>query len=318
MTRDVMDRLASARPSTLDPEPDPSRRERDLIRALAASPGRRSRRRIVGRPQLLVTAALGTAAAVAFAYGGVVGPEKGPDRPGASGSPTGPQPAAYSTARQVLLAAATSAERRPLTDGGYWRVSEIHVIKVPGSRIISQLTVNWYGKDGTYQSGSRYLAGAKTGRAFLGKPEKMSRPFEIEDQTFTLAQLRSLPQDPAGLKKWADGVAKGVIESGRSKDVDAFAGGLLLSLLVEAPAQPKTRAAAFRALAERPDVKLGGVRKDSRGRSGREIQFGGMRYLVDPATSVLLEETTTGDKSSTMTYLDVGWTNEKPHIPQAP
>jgi hypothetical protein len=324
MTRDVMDRLADARPAALDPPPDPSRRERDLVRALAASPGRR-RRRIAGRPQLLATAALGTAAAIAFTYGGVVGSDEPRTArsggPGASGSPSVVQPTPFTTARQVLLAAATSAERRPSAQGRYWKVSRLDTL----GGVASRLYVAWYAKDGWQQSGLLLRDPKGAWRGDLYPVTKTSRPFEIADKSFTLAELEALPTDAKGLLKWARGLAALAISHGwKEDDLQTLTDAMLIQLLARLPAPPAVRAAAFRTLAARPGARSGGVVRDERGRLGNELRFGKDgkdRILVDPATSQLLSESTSNAKSSrrsAMIYVEVGWTDEKPHLPKTP
>ncbi|MBO2449181.1 CU044_5270 family protein [Actinomadura barringtoniae] len=264
-------------------------------------------------------AAMGAAAVMVFTQAGPVTPEE-PGHPSPrTGAPSaGPQPIAYATARQVLLAAATSAERRPATDGAYWRVSAIRT-NIAGA----QLNVSWYGKDGVYRQGMRNLTGSAAGQAWLSGPLRSPRPFEISDQGFTLAELRSLPTTPRGIVTWAHGIASKISPKWRETDVQSFTDGLLTQMLAQAPAPPAARAAAFRALASRPGVKSGGVVRDERGREGNELRFGKAgqnRVVVDPATSQLLSETARDARGRTYysnVYLEVGWTDERPRVPAA-
>lgn len=58
------------------------------------------------------------------------------------------------------------------------------------------------------------------------------------------------------------------------------------------------------------------------GQAGREIRLGGERYVVDPNTASLLSWRDLGPKGKpenrSRVYLEVGWTNEKPHVPALP
>ncbi|WP_345473909.1 CU044_5270 family protein [Actinoallomurus oryzae] len=219
--------------------------------------------------------------------------------------------------RQVLLAAATNAERQPAADGAYWHVSVLREVQST-----KEIDDSWYGKDGYYWGGLLILEGrdgaGKPGTVYRSK-KKSPRPFEVADHMFTLNQIRKLPTTTKGIEKWANGVARSVSPLWRQKDIDAYTDDLLAELLAEAPATPKTRAAAFRALAGRPDVKDAGRAKDEQGRSGYALIIHGTRYLVDPAGAVLLSQSPiTGVGHTGMTYLKAGWTNETPHPPTRP
>lgn len=187
-----------------------------------------------------------------------------------------------------------------------------------------QLSVYWYGKDGRYQGGGRHLEGPYKGNAGLGKPSPPSpRPFSIVDQSFSLQEIRGIPADPSGVVAWARGAAKKHFPVASESDRESFVDRFLVGLLAQTPALPKTRAAAFRALAARPGIKSGDNIRDSEGRMGRELQFGkgGQRVLVDPNTGMLLAEYIVLPKlrkSFRLTFLEAVWTDERPSIPKAP
>ncbi|GAA4515428.1 CU044_5270 family protein [Actinoallomurus oryzae] len=261
--------------------------------------------------------AVAVAAAVTFvAVGHDSGPAGAPPAPGSSSTPI--NGGRTMSTRQMLLAAATSAERRPATDGAYWRVRTLREVRV-GKVDHKQILEDWYGKDGYYWQGTLTLdgTGGPSGPASIYRDKKKSsRPFELSDRRFTLAEIKGLPTTTRGIVKWASGVARHVSPDWRQYDIDGFTTDLLIQLLAEAPATPQTRAAAFRALAGRPFVKNAGRAKDEEGRTGYALRIDGTRYLIDPSTATLLSESTTADgKYGATTYLKAGWTNEAPNPP---
>ena len=89
---------------------------------------------------------------------------------------------------------------------------------------------------------------------------------------------------------------------------------MLISLQYQIPAPPKVRAAAFLALAGLPGVKsLGPVK----GGVGLRINppgafaYGGMKLVVDPATSLVRSETV-GDAVTVIKKAQ--WTNRLPRV----
>lgn len=289
------------------------------------SAGQTPRRASKRRPAILASALTAVAAATAITFVAV----------GHDGRPAGPSPTSRSTAgpgslplsgkkmstRQMLLAAATSAARQPATDGAYWRVRVLR-----RTMHDQEILEDWYGKDGSFWGGALPLnsAGGKEGRPGIYRDKKKSsRPFEVADHKFTLAQIRGLPTTKEGIEKWADRIARRVSPEWRQKDIDGYTDDLLAQLLAEAPAPPTARAAAFRALAGRPGVKSAGRTKDEEGREGYALVIGNFKYLVDPSSATLLSRTLIGPKQVEMkrvgtTYLKVGWTNETPRPPARP
>ncbi|GAA3961429.1 hypothetical protein GCM10023085_49820 [Actinomadura viridis] len=316
MTRDVMNRLAAARPPQLDPTADTSRRARDLQRALAGTPEHGARRRSPARAPIWWTAlGLGLVSAAAAVTVVVSGNGSTPSVPPAAGIPSTPLDRAHAmSGRQALLVAATNAERQPATDGLYWRVRTVREVGEHKS-----IEESWYGKDGYYWHGRLVLEG----RGEAGKPASLrrekhrySRPFELADRQFTLAEIRGLPTTAKGIEKWAIDRARSVSPHWSKQSVESFATTLLIQLLAQAPALPKARAAAFRALAGRPDIESAGQGKDGQGRTGYALKEGSIQYLVDPSTTVLLSQRSTLPRMNTgTTYLKVGWTNETPQPP---
>ncbi|WP_141578028.1 CU044_5270 family protein [Actinomadura sp. WMMA1423] len=275
--REVLARLLPE-PVERDLPSDRHRRLREFVmteidqdlRSDEQAPRRASRRRTV----LLASAGTALAAAAAAvvvvtgAGGGAERPERGPV---ASASPSG---------RQVLLVAATTALKRPAASGKYWYVSWAYT---PRQGETGTLTENWTARDGRFW---------EKGRATGGKVVEHTgpAPFTVGGSPLTIAQIERLPTTPDALKAWIATDqrkiplvirGKGTVAESRRRWV--FDG--LLSLVTQVPAPPKVRAAAFRALADYPNVEsLGPVN----GGLGLSISFdvgGRSKLVIDPETS---------------------------------
>ncbi|MFC9973458.1 hypothetical protein ACFVH6_21450 [Spirillospora sp. NPDC127200] len=321
--RDIMDRLAEARPDGLTPVPDASRRERDLVRALAApsEAARRTWRHSARRAWAPVAAAaFATAVVILLAQGGSVGPDE--DRP--AGERAAAPPEGRSGA-QILLAAAATAERQAVTSGRYWRIDRLVTGggRPPGRDYIVS---TWSDGDGrTWRSG-RYLKGPlPSGHGKLYRLEPSDRP--VWSRTFLDPRMaQSPPATPQRLRAWTHQVVAWhrlkPSTPDRRTGYERFTADLLLDVLAQAPVRPRVRADAYRVLADRPDVRLGGVVRDKQGRVGREFRivgYGFDRFVVDLHTSALLEYTTGDPRGySTTTFLKTGWTDERPKPIEAP
>ena len=169
--------------------------------------------------------------------------------------------------------------------------------------------------------------------------------FQItEGQTLTFRQLQRLPVDADALRAWLVRIAR--------HDLDPSAGAAVVNLnvenelsdlLVDFPVPPAVRAAAFRALADMPDVRSIGPTRDGLGRPGVGIEIHGPHafavysaggpvaarpgrltrlLIIDPKTSHVLADETTIGRGSAPTIdtliLEVGWTDGKPHTPMLP
>jgi len=167
--------------------------------------------------------------------------------------------------------------------------------------------------------------------------------FEVtEGHALTFGQLQRLPQDPEALRAWLVGIARHDLDpSASAAVVDLNVANELSDLLVDFPVPPGVRAAAYRALADMPNVTSIGPTRDELGRAGIGIEIavgvgwiavpggGGpvtglardltRTLIIDPDTSrVLADETSLGNRSdptSDTLILGAGWTNEKPHKP---
>ena len=127
--------------------------------------------------------------------------------------------------------------------------------------------------------------------------------------------------------------------SASAEIVDDNVAEVLANLLVDVPAPPGVRAAAYRALADMPNVKSIGPTRDELGRAGIGILIdtagivvttGGpykagkvtRKLIIDPDTShVLASETKVGNSSDSFSgtlILEIGWTDQEPHEPELP
>jgi hypothetical protein len=219
----------------------------------AEQPPSRSPKR---RPVLLATALTAVAAATAAVVIGIGGS-------GGSGGGSVTPAATSLSARQVLLAAAVTAERTPESSGTYWYVKTV----LAGSKDSKSLQwENW-----TQRGGRTWFRGDKSG----GKVVEIARPipFRLGGPDVSFEQLQKLPTEPDTLKSW-------IAEALKHSDVRTSAGRPdanmqkqfvfdgLISLVSQLPAPPKVRAAAFRAIASYPNVRsLGAVK------GGQGLQF---------------------------------------------
>jgi hypothetical protein len=164
-----------------------------------------------------------------------------------------------------------------------------------------------------------------------------------EGRELTFAQLQRLPEDPDALRAWVVDAVKDDLDPSVSADIlDYNVAEVLANLLVDIPVPPGVRAAAYRALADMPNVTSTGRTRDERGRAGVgiDIATGGVTHIVapggppfkageltrkliiDPETShVLASEASVGTSSDPISgslILKVGWTDEKPREPAKP
>ncbi|MEO3826677.1 CU044_5270 family protein [Actinomadura sp. B10D3] len=289
----------------------------------------RPRRRMFLRLSRPALAGMGltavTAAAAAVAVAGI----------GIGSSPSSGPPA--DSGRQILLSAAHQAELAP-TAGTYWHVKQDTTLTV-GNTTRRRIMENWSTRKGQSFVGYRALAGPDAGESDLLKA-RGPFTFTICDKAMSFAQVQALPGDPATLKA-------AIVKAMRSNDdgpvppgaEQGFTARCLSSLLIDVPATPRTRAAAYRALAGMPNVKVTGKATDPHGRAGVGVTIAAKRdapprtrLVIDPRTSLVLS-TRTADrsgatgrpdtpspgkaqvKSATTVYLEVGWTDRKPHVP---
>jgi hypothetical protein len=180
------------------------------------------------------------------------------------------------------------------------------------------------------------------GTAFLTRDY---HAFEVvEGRELTFQQLQRLPEDSDALRAWVvDAVKEDLDPSAPADIVDVNVAENLVGLLVDVPVPPEVRAAAYRALADMPNVESTGPTQDELGRDGVGISIdtgdtagiavlGGhpirdsgeltLELIIDPDTSyVLYRQTSFGEKpdlNAGTLILEVGWTDEEPQEPPLP
>lgn len=163
----------------------------------------------------------------------------------------------------------------------------------------------------------------------MDKGEPENRVFSLASTDVTSAELQSLPTDPAALIDW---VKRTLREENPAYKDDGYDLALVLArqLLLDLPAPPKVRAAAFRALAELPNVGFNGAVKDDWGREAYEIEVtnrsgeNDVGVLVDPHTARILGinfwngVSTPGVSPRKIIYVQSGWTDARPSVPAIP
>ncbi|GAA3125721.1 CU044_5270 family protein [Streptosporangium carneum] len=293
-----MDELRTVRELYGEPPPDPLLKAR--VRGLLDAEPRRRRGLLPWTVGLagLATAAAVTAAAVVVALPRVTG-----EPPGATGKAGASSPASTVSGRSILLAAATTAESGPSATGAYWHVRKLNRRTYPerlGSganrywMVESRLTEQWVTEDGRVWSGSRALGAAPGSGAdeeawrrdgspatWRGRPLSTSpgkgaltavtgkAPFSMAGRDMTIQQIRALPTDPEALRRWVTETVRDTPAGSADGVVADALGGLLWSK----PSPPDVRAAAYRALAELPNVRYLGRTTDERGRQGAAFSF---------------------------------------------
>ncbi|MFF0306254.1 hypothetical protein ACFYSC_02435 [Streptosporangium sp. NPDC004379] len=190
-------------------------------------------------------------------------------------------------------------------------------------------------------------------------------PFSMAGHGMTLRRVEGLPSDPRALRDLVTGTVAeppapgttdhgttggdGTVPGGTAGIGDttgeagmahgthgtggagraAVDGGLvadaLSGLLWSKPSPPAVRAAAYRALAESPDVRYLGRAADVRGRAGEAFSFTvrtpvpfRRTLVIDPGTSQVLSSTTSGRPGAAgdevEVVLEAGWTDDGPAV----
>jgi hypothetical protein len=228
-----------------------------------------------------------TAAAVAVAVTAAVmftsgTPHTTPSAPVRSPAMRDRTATAKQSVQQILLTAATSADRAPAGSGTYWYV-RVRAATGNGNKLY--LAESW-----TRRDGQTWIRDNKTGPPILLPRSPITLgPFFLGGRELRFRQIQRLPTDPAALTKWIvtnaarhGGKSGGPVPSKAQEREDIF--DSLDSLLSELPATPQVRAAAFRALAALPGVtSLGQVG------GGQGVQFtllGGHQatLIINPAS----------------------------------
>jgi hypothetical protein len=247
------------------PDPAPEMADRSRRRLRKTMRGRKRRR---GTGWLVTALGLAAAATVAVVVAsGTTAPI----------TPEGPSAAAQPSARQVLLAAAATAENAPEDAGTYWHVTTVHD---PPHRGVRRTEI-WFRRDG------QIWMSLRPGSVRRIAPSQV-RSLGITGMSF--GQLQHLPTDPVALREWIRDALKRQREKEEPGNeyppntLEVNTAHVINDLLFYLPAPPKVRAAAFRALASLPDVKRIGAVKE-----GQVLVFSsggaGMRMIIDPRTA---------------------------------
>ncbi|MFC5187397.1 CU044_5270 family protein [Actinomadura harenae] len=283
-------------------KPEPSqdavdRRRHELQNAMRGGSGpARARRRISwALAGTGLTAGVAAAAVTVALATGSIG--RSPHHGGPSAHDAGPSAtgtAAPMTARQVFLAAAETASHGPERIGRYWHLGTL-TTDAQGALVKGQSFDRWFRHDGRH-----YTSGLKTDwKPFF--PPKQDPGFRIGGPVMSFDELRALPDAPAPLvARLTRAVENAHIRTSagelNAQDRRYQVLGDLFVLSTQSPVTQKVRAAAFRALANAPEVKsLGRVK-------------GGVRLNLplagDPQGTEVVLDPETGRLRNSRTYID--------------
>ncbi|MFI6812555.1 CU044_5270 family protein [Nonomuraea sp. NPDC050328] len=308
-----IDDLRAARPAHLAAStPDERTRETELAHAFAQgepaeprrAPARGRRGWALG---LAVAAAAATAVVVTGGLPGGTAPQPVPTAAsGGTATPSGPPAPVELSARDVLLVAATSAEKQPPASGTYWHTEFLQrtLYRASAGYLVAEETRirTWVSARGHW-SVTQPLGVQPASEADRAKWQEAGAPTEIEvavpgkgtitlstapgkpspghaageeifwlGRNVTMADLRALPDDPDGLKKWLLRYYAGHdTESDRPMGQDAWLFQTTAGLITDMPVSARVRAAAFRMLAALPSVTATGQVTDARGRAGTAV-----------------------------------------------
>ncbi|MEV5574373.1 CU044_5270 family protein [Spirillospora sp. NPDC052269] len=211
------------------------------------------------------------------------------------------------SARQVFLAAAHSAAQAPERIGKYWHLRTLSQ-DAQGVEVKGDSYDEWFRHDGRH-----YTSGEKTDfKPFL--PPKQEPGFSIGGPVLTFEELRALPSAP-------DALVARLARYVEAAHIRTSAGQLtaqerrtevlndLFVLSTQSPVTQKVRAAAFRALADAPEVK-------SRGRVNGGVRLNipvfhdpaGLDVVLDPATGRLRGSRSYVDFSGSLLIMEPGKT----------
>lgn len=347
--RDVLQVLSESRPARLDP--GDARFDPAAVTAYPRpEPDRRATRPVARRRLVLAAGLVPALAAGALAVVVAVRPDAAPTPRPRAAVPV-PAPA---TARQLLLTAAETVGGTEAGAGRYWKTivehGEVRQVGPSGGRydLVQRMRVEtWYATDPADRTwvfvqslGARPMAAADEaawrragsptrwgevsaapGQRKLRTPEGLdpARNYLLGGRPVTLAELSALPTDPAALRAALLKRQAGGTES------DTWA--LFWSatqLVLDLPATPQVRAAAYRMLSGLDGVTELGPVTDPHGHAGMALGYtrrgdGGvaqLRLVVDPRTGLALaQESWDADTGRLLSYqavLDASWTDAEP------
>lgn len=196
----------------------------------------------------------------------------------------------FTTASQVLTAAAKSAGTAGAdsSTAKYWRVESEY--QQTGDAVSRRIF--WQG-----HTSPGYLYDEGFGRTGLTKMPKAT--FSFEQRSLTWDQLTALTTSPKQLAKLLRADTGGLSQD-RGSDYYAFK--RLGELLGESPAPPAVRKALWKAAALLDGTSNDGPTSDALGRPGYAISHADLTYIVAPDTGELLEYRIRPIAPATSTY----------------
>ena len=262
--------------SFIEAETSPGKRAGGWWSAWPGWRGRRGRRARLG---MSAAAVLAGATAVVIGLASVL--SGGPGPTGTRGPAGGEYPP--ESGQQILLAAANSAAHASPQPGRYWHLRQIEGAysitnfsrdPVDGNWIaFKTLSNDWYARSSAGRSWHTDQPLGPGPRSGPGDSWTIGQT--INDLHLTVAQILRLPTDPGRLRS-----ALVRLDSPLRRPLPVDDGYLFgtVSELLRAPAPPQVRAAAYRMLAQMPEVRSVGLVRDPLGRTGEGI------YFYDPSS----------------------------------
>ena len=288
-----MDELKMLGTALAEPDPSPDAIDRSrhrLQNVMRGGPAKVRRKKpwfVAGAGLLAATAAAATVTAIAVV-------DDDPSTPSPNKEPV-------LSGQQVILAAATSAESKPASSGTYWHTKLV----LHTSKGVS-VSETWIRRDG------------RTWRSITpGLVSRAEREPMVQSTSLDYADIQRLPTDPDRLK--AALFESTTIPSARDNKQLTIMNSLQ-AVLGEAPAPPKVRAAAFRALAAMPSITnlgrtAGGYRLKISYGTPTHVD-GTETIVVDPKTTQLRVEGWAGFGDGGLpvgpSQRTSGWTNRIP------
>jgi hypothetical protein len=287
-----------------DPSGDVVERGREQLTKAIHGPVRQHKA-VRHRRAVWLTGGLGLAAAVTAVAVGVASGAAGPTaRRGsvpAAGSGTA---TAQPSARQILLAAASTAQAQPA--GTYWHVKlailDYTPEPAPKGVVVNNTEEDWVARDGRFWNTEPQSCPGPPGTVVFEAGGGDIPELALPDGYLTYDQAARLPADPAGLRAW-------LARHGQTGDLIVTD---LTNLLWEA-VPPGVRAAAFRALAALPGAKNLGPVKGGQSLLIPLAEVPWMKLVVDPKTSLVHSEAIAG-KLGEMVVEISQWTNHLPRV----
>ncbi|GAA4257276.1 CU044_5270 family protein [Dactylosporangium darangshiense] len=326
--RDVLRTLAEARPHRLDPSRVPPLPDLPALQALARPRARRPRGLALGAATAAVAAA-GVALAVLTTGGeNPTQPVPPPPVAGSSAAPIG----------NLLLLAAERALAEPPATGRYWRTQTetgetrhlaaydvtirmamddwraaagggVSVGRYLGADPVDEAAWRAAGAPTSWRDGDVTIEKAPGGQFTRALPANAG--FMLAGRPVTAADLAGLPTEAGALR------GELVRRYGEKSLFDAAE-----QLVLDLPAPPAVRAAAFRVLAGIDGVAVAGPATDRSGRTGTAVVYrrqgdagwSETRLIIDPQTGRALAEESwhEGKMLGYTLVVSAGWTDENP------